>query len=269
MLSLYVKIFTQIGVVISLLMWNISCNILKPDSSNNIINTDSSNVDNHVYGSVTDIDGNTYTTVQIGNQEWMVENLRTTKYNDGSLISKITRPIVWDSCIYTNTPAFCYYNNTINADTIKKFGALYNWYVVSLANPKKIAPAGWHVPTDSEWSILEEYLVLNGYNWDGSTTGDKIAKSLASKLYWHTYSSTGTIGCDMSTNNRSGFTALPGGCCNYSGFFGSIDAYGFWWSSTAYNSSLGWGRSLFYGGGYIEVGGYVKSFGYSVRLVHD
>jgi uncharacterized protein (TIGR02145 family) len=106
-------------------------------------------------GTVTDTDGNVYQTVRIGNQVWMAENLRVTKYNDGSAITLDTSGNNMDNA---TTPKYCYYNNTTNADSIKKYGALYNWYVVSPANPKKIAPAGWHVPTDSEWTVLEKYL---------------------------------------------------------------------------------------------------------------
>jgi uncharacterized protein (TIGR02145 family) len=82
----------------------------------------------------------------------MAENLRVTKYNDGTAITKITDSAVWYNISYNNltTPAYCFYNNTTNADSIKKFGALYNWYVV---DTKKLAPAGWHVPTDSEWEV--------------------------------------------------------------------------------------------------------------------
>ena len=119
---------------------------------------------------VKDADGNVYTTVKIGNQVWTVENLRTTKYNDGSAI-----PLVTDSAAWVNltTPGYCYYNNTTNADSIKKYGALYNWYAV---DTKKLAPAGWHVPTDAEWDTLQNYLIANGYNWDGTTDEQQDSK---------------------------------------------------------------------------------------------
>jgi uncharacterized protein (TIGR02145 family) len=135
-----------------------------------------------IRNTIEDIDGNVYRIVKIGNQLWTVENLRVTKYNDGSAIQLVAGNSAWAAL---STPGYCYYNNTTNADSIKKFGALYNWYVVNPSvnpsNPKKVAPVGWHVPTDEEWTILENYMIVNGYNWDGTTTGNKIAKSLATK----------------------------------------------------------------------------------------
>ena len=92
-------------------------------------------------GTVTDADGNVYQTVRIGNQVWMAENLRVTKYNDGSAIPLDTSIATWNNA---TTPKYCFYNNTTDSGSIKKYGALYNWYVVSPANLKKIAPAGWH-----------------------------------------------------------------------------------------------------------------------------
>ena len=102
-------------------------------------------------GTVTDIDGNVYHTVTIGTQTWMVENLKTTKYNDGTAI-----PLVTDSTAWLNltTPGYCWYNN--DAATYKNtYGALYNWFTV---NTSKLAPSGWHVPTDAEWTTLITYL---------------------------------------------------------------------------------------------------------------
>src|ERR1035441_4507351 len=94
-------------------------------------------------GTVTDIDGNVYQTVKIGNQIWTVENLRVTRFNDGTAIPLDTSTATWDS-IWNNgltIPAYCYYNNMTNTDSIKKWGALYNWYAV---NTGKLAPKGWH-----------------------------------------------------------------------------------------------------------------------------
>jgi uncharacterized protein (TIGR02145 family) len=157
-------------------------------------------------GNVIDTDGNVYQTVRIGNQIWTVENLRVTKYNDGSAIPFDTSKEAWKNA---TTPKYCFVNNTIHSDSIKKFGALYNWYVVNPANTRKIAPVGWHIPTYAEWDTLQNYLIANGYTWDGSATGYAIAKSLAAKTDWWTYSGAGKIGCDLTKNNRSGFSALP------------------------------------------------------------
>jgi uncharacterized protein (TIGR02145 family) len=133
-------------------------------------------------GTVTDTDGNVYQAVKIGNQIWTVENLRVTRLNDGTAIPLDTSTVTWDSLWYNSLtiPAFCYYNNMTNTDSIKKWGALYNWYAV---NTGKLAPKGWHVPTDSEWEVMQSYLVINGYNYDGTTdtTNNKIAMALASQ----------------------------------------------------------------------------------------
>jgi len=211
---------------------------------------------------VTDIDGNVYHTVKIGTQTWTVENLKTTKFNDGTSI-----PLVTDSAIWANnsTPAYCWYNNDTTANK-NTFGALYNWYTVNIG---KLAPACWHVPTDAEWGTLLNYLIANGYNYDRTTTGNYIAKALAAQTNWTSFSTVGTIGCILSTNNRSGFSALPGGYRNDSGCFCHIDYYGYWWSVTEYNVSYAYCRYLGYGNYYLFRNYYYKSCGFSVRLVRD
>ncbi len=216
--------------------------------------------------SVIDADGNVYTTVKIGNQLWTVENLRTTKYNDGSAVPHITDNAAWEDL---NTPGYCYYNNTTNADSIKKFGALYNWFAI---DTKKLAPKGWHVPTDAEWTILEKYLVLNGYNWDGTTDTsalNKIGKSLAAKTDWITSTNVVAIGNDLSTNNSSGFSALPGGSRYLLGDFYDRGGSGNWWSATEYAASRAYYRHLYYGNDYLFRYYYSKEYGLSVRLVKD
>jgi uncharacterized protein (TIGR02145 family) len=123
-------------------------------------------------GTVTDTDGNVYQTVRIGNQIWTVENLRVARFNDGTAISLDTSTATWDSLWIKGItiPAYCYYNNMTNTDSITKWGALYNWYAV---NTGKLAPKGWHVPTDSEWEVMQNYLVINGYNYDRTTDTTK------------------------------------------------------------------------------------------------
>ncbi len=214
-------------------------------------------------GSITDIDGNVYQTVRIGNQVWTVENLRTTKYNDGSAIPLVTDGTEWAAL---TTPGYCYYNNTTDADFIKKYGALYNWYAV---NTKKLSLKGWHVPTDAEWTILENYLIANGYNWDGTTTENKIAKSMAAKTDWQTHTTPGAPGNDLSKNNRSGFSALPGGFRDDDGSFGFVGSGGYWWSATELGASSAYHRGLGYGFGGLARGYSSKSCGFSVRLLRD
>ena len=231
-------------------------------------NTDTIIGGNDKNNTVTDADGNVYQTVKIGNQEWTTENLRTTKYNDGSPISNITGKSTWDSCFYTLTEAYCFYNNTTNSDSIKKFGALYNWYAV---NTGKLAPVGWHVPTDEEWDTLQNYLIANGYNWDRTTTENKIAKSMATKTDWKISSggAEGAVGNDLTINNRSGFSALPCGSRDFNNDFNGQDSIGYWWSGTNAGATCTWSRSLFF-----DYEDLVRPFsekysGFSVRLIRD
>lgn len=216
---------------------------------------------------VTDVDGNLYQTVKIGNQVWTAENLRTTKYNDGTPITNLTTNTAWDSCIYTKTGAYCYYNNTSNPDSIKKFGALYNWFVVST---EKLAPAGWHVPSDEEWDTLLNYLIENGHNWDSSTNENKIAKSMASKVDWESSDIDGAVGNDLTKNDLSGFSALPGGARDhdYGGFHG-LDSINCWWSSMNGGATGTWYRRLSF-----EYEDLLRLFagknrGFSVRLIRN
>ncbi len=205
--------------------------------------------------SVKDIDGNVYDTVRIGNQTWMIQNFRATRYNDSTVIPKVTDNATWAAL---STPGYCYYGNSANTDSINKFGALYNWYAI---NTGKLAPAGWHIPTIAEWDTLQNYLIANGYNWDGTTTGDKIAKSLAAKTDWATSATPGAIGTDLTTNNRSGFSALPGGYRDDGGSFGGNGGTGSWWSATEMDATFASYRYLyssmdgFYGSGMLKVSG--------------
>jgi uncharacterized protein (TIGR02145 family) len=237
--------FLFIGILVFAFFLN--CN---PTSSNN----SSSNT-------VTDADGNVYHTVKIGTQTWTVENLKTTKYNDGTAIPLVTDGTAWSNL---TTGAYCGYNDSATYKTT--YGALYNWYAV---NTGKLAPAGWHVPTDAEWTTLETYLIANGYNYDGTTTGNYIAKAMAAQTNWTIYSTVGTIGCNLSANNRSGFSALPGGYRDYSGSFLSVGGYGFWWSATEYDASYADSRSIGYSDSGFGRGGDYKSCGFSVRLVKN
>jgi uncharacterized protein (TIGR02145 family) len=217
-------------------------------------------------GTVTDADGNVYQTVKIGNQVWMAENLRVTKYNDGSAVPLDTSTKAWAA----STPKYCFYNNTADADSIRTYGALYNWHVVSPANLKKIAPTGWHVPSDAEWDTLQNGLIAGGYNWDETIAGNKIAKSLAAKADWYTFGQGGTIGCDLTRNNSSGFSALPGGFRDYYGAFNYQSGNGYWWSATQ-NDANAWARSLTYANDSLCRYNYIyfKYCGFSVRLVRD
>ena len=218
-------------------------------------------------GTITDVEGNEYQTVRIGNKVWMAENLRATKYDDGSLIPLDTSTSAWDD---DSTPKYCFFKNTTDSDYIRKYGALYNWYVVNHANPKNIAPTGWRVPYDADWDDLQSYLIANGYNWDGTTMGNKIAKSLAAKTDWNKYSTVvGAVGNCLTKNNSSGFSALPGGDRGYLGKFGYQKTDGIWWSATSSVAPLAWTRSLTIVDVDLSRLGLDKNSGVSVRLVRD
>jgi len=216
-------------------------------------------------GDVTDADGNVYQSVRIGNQVWIVENLKTTKYSDGTVIPLVTGISAWDTL---STPGRSWYDNdsTLNHAT---FGVLYNWYAV---NTGKLAPEGWRVPTDAEWDTLQNNLIENGYNWDGTTNGNKIAKSLAAQTDWTIYieyfNTVGAIGTDLGKNNSSGFSALPGGY-RANGHFSRQSNYGFWWSATEDSASNAYNRVLSRYYEDIYRGNSPKSLGCAVRLVRD
>ncbi|NOU17086.1 MAG: hypothetical protein HOO91_05960 [Bacteroidales bacterium] len=165
------------------------------------------------YGSMTDQDGNTYRTIAIGTQTWMAENLRTTKYRNGESIFNITDNAQWSGL---TTSAYCNYNNTVSLDSIATLGRLYNWYAVS--DNRGIAPKGWHIPAEAEWNTLTAYLGVD------SIASGRLKE--ASIIQWG--------GPDKYTSdNSSGFTALPGGWRWYpNGRFYHIYYYGSWWSAT-------------------------------------
>lgn len=214
-------------------------------------------------GTIKDADGNKYNTVKIGNQVWTVENLKTTKYNDGTPIPNVTNNNEWGGL---STGAYCNYDNLESNAEI--YGRLYNWHAV---NTGKLAPVGWHVPTDNDWTILENYLIANGYNYYGTLDEDKVAKSLCAKTNWALSSKSGTPGTAPEKNNSTGFTALPGGIRdNADGAFHVIGYWGFWWSSTECDAGWAHIRDLGYNNKELNSNGcYHKASGYSVRLVKD
>ena len=212
-------------------------------------------------GTFQDIDGNIYHTVTIGTQTWMLENLKTTKFRNGESIPNVTDNAAWAGL---TTAAWCDYDNSPANGSI--FGHLYNWYAVN--DSRNIAPAGWHIASDNEFTILLNYLIENGYNYDKSLTGNKVAKSVASKTFWKQSFLADTPGGSLSTNNTSGYNALPGGLRNdNNGEFISINDGSLFWTSTNYtvNSARYW--ALFYGYRYFERYSTLKSDGFSVRCI--
>ncbi len=215
---------------------------------------------------VTDIDGNVYHTVTIGTQVWMVENLKTTKYHNGNggTIPNITASITWRNSF---SGAYCNYNNDEAFGL--KYGRLYNWYAVFDA--QKLAPIGWHVATDADWTKLINYLIVNGYNYDGTRNDNRVAKSLAANTDWTTFIGPGAVGNDLTKNNSSGFTALPGGArLNiYDPKYENIGVSSYWWSATAESSNNAFSRSLSHNSSYAYRTSDSKENGFYVRCVKD
>ena len=156
---------------------------------------------------VTDKEGNHYEYLTFGDQAWTVENAEVERYNDGTIIPEVTSFSQWKDL---TTGAWCYFD-----DNDQK-GKLYNWYAVMGIHDdndetpnKEFAPEGWHVPTHAEWTELENYLILAGYNYDDTTTLNKIAQAMASTTGWNTSTTDGAPGYDQNSNNSSGFNALP------------------------------------------------------------
>lgn len=207
-------------------------------------------------GTVTDADGNEYKTVKIGNQWWMAENLKVKTYNNGMAIQQLQNDADW-----ANTGSgFCIYDNNISAP-----GLLYNYEAITSAN--KLAPNGWHIPTDEEWKQLEMYLGMsndqaNKLTWRGTTEGDKL--KIQGPLGW-------TESEDIWGTNESGFTALAGSCRLHNGQFGNpgLFATGFWWTATAHNAEQSYYRYLDYKDSRIFRSHVSNKYGMSVRCVKD
>jgi uncharacterized protein (TIGR02145 family) len=212
-----------------------------------------------------DIDGNAYKTVKIGSQVWMSENLKTTKYRDGTAIPNITGNTEWANL---TAGAYCWMNNDIANKSIH--GALYNWYAVSTG---KICPTGWHVPSDTEWNTLTAYLISNGYNYDGSTSGNKTGKSLAATSYWDPSVNAGAVGNTdyPEKRNVTGFTFLPSGGRVSGGTFATLGTNGNAWSSTSVVSAPlnAWLWALNHGLSDSGMISRVKEYGFSVRCLRD
>ncbi len=209
----------------------------------------------HDTTTVTDIDGNVYHTVALGNYEWMAENLKTTTYNNGRKIAHIADSITWANL---NRGAFAWYNNDKNnADSL---GLLYNWYSV---NTGDLCPCGWRVPTDEEWKYLEGYVdskygvgdpVWNEKGLRGYDAGIKLKATAGWRPGW--------VATDVFR-----FTALPGG--EYLNSFHGLGTSGFWWTSTENDSSSAWYRNLVYSLESVDRNNHPKRMGFSVRCLRD
>ncbi len=209
---------------------------------------------------VTDTDGNIYHTIIIGKQTWMVENLKTTKYNDGTTIANITDNTSWAGL---TTGAYCWYSNS-NSEK-DSYGGLYNWYAV---NTGKLAPKGWHIPTSADWTTLVS-LVQNDLGYSGSN-GKALASQWewASAKTWAGLTSNLLIGNDLGNNNYSGFSALPGSS-RTSGNFGYNQLDANFWSSTSYSSTDAYATWLVYSESGCNIGTSKVNDGLSVRCIKD
>ena len=213
---------------------------------------DESNTSN----TITDIDGNVYHSATIGTQVWLVENLKTTKYNDGTAIPNITADATWGA---ENTGAYCDYSNTPGNSTT--YGRLYNWYAVdnnvatkvASNGGKNVCPISWHVPSDAEWTTLTTFL-------GGETVASGKLKETGT-THW-TFPNTGAT-------NETGFTAPPGGLRVYFAGYSTIGNSGLWWSSTEFSAADALYRIMNVNDPNVfRVDGY-KQYGYSVRCVKD
>jgi uncharacterized protein (TIGR02145 family) len=233
-----------------LLILTSSCKKDDNKSTNNSINGNSAAVFNTslTYGLMTDQNGNIYKTILIGTQTWMAENLRTAKYRNGEAISEVTDSVAWSKIL--NTGAYCNFKNTRDTDSIVTYGRLYNWYAATDA--RNIAPTGWHLPTDDEWTTLTTYL------GGESVAGDKLKES-------------GTIHWDSSSgaDNSSGFTALPDGYRDNNGAFGTIGGFGYWWSSSESSATFARLRFIASISSSAHRGTGAKVVGFSIRCIKD
>ncbi len=196
---------------------------------------------------VTDIDGNVYNTITIGNQVWMVENLKVTRFRNGDPIDNITGSTTWKGL---TTGAYCWYNNDIANKDI--YGALYNWHAVS--DSRNIAPAGWHVPTDAERLTLDTY--LGGSNVAGGQLKEE------GVVHWTTPNTGAT--------NTSGFTGVPAGYrVSSTGAFSSLGLQNYIWSATQNDAASAFRRQLQYNSINAPTAVSDKKSGFSVRLVKD
>ncbi len=187
-----------------------------------------------------DIEGNTYKTILLGKQEWMMDNLKVTKYRNGQPIPHIQDSIVWNAW---KNGAYVFYKN----DT--KHGILYNWMAVN--DSRGVCPTGWHVPSGFEWDTLSKFL-----------GGDEVAGGkMKAKLHWETP--------NTSATNESGFHALPKGLYGVNGSFNNIGKNAYWWSSSEHGVSSAWGREIGFNESALFAGHGDKRDGLSVRCIKD
>jgi uncharacterized protein (TIGR02145 family) len=195
---------------------------------------------------VTDIDGNVYNTIKIGTQCWMQQNLKTTHYRDGSAIIEMEDSASWANAY--GVGAWCYFEG--NSSYNNTFGKLYNWYAAT--NPRQLCPAGWHIPTDSDFQKLSDYL--------GGNSVSASHMELISSL-WQAPNN--------GADNSSGFSALPGGEREGYGSFDDFSIRAYFWTSTPYNSVFSWNRGVYTDDSICYHFFDINTAGHSIRCVGD
>jgi uncharacterized protein (TIGR02145 family) len=177
----------------------------------------------------------------------MTENLNVDKFRNGDPIPHVKTDEEWEKAGENRQAAWCYYNN--KPANGEKYGKLYNWYAVN--DPRGLAPKGWHVPSDAEWSQLTDY-----YMYDPSLAGTKMKSTSG----WFE---------EGNGTNESGFSGLPGGHRGCGGTFSGVGEIGNWWSSTVYDAGSAWGRILGCSTGNVGRFRSGKEKGVSVRCLRD
>jgi uncharacterized protein (TIGR02145 family) len=183
-------------------------------------------------------------TVTIGTQVWMTKNLDVSTFRNGDPIPEAKTTEEWENAGKNKQPAWCYYDN--DPKNGEKYGKLYNWYAVS--DPRGLAPAGYHIPNDAEWTTLKNYI--------GNDNGNKMK-------------STSSWADNGNGTNSSGFSGLPGGYRYFNCTFYDFGGYGGWWSSTENGANSAWCRSLHCFDGDVGRYGNSKTVGFSVRCLRD
>ena len=227
-------------------------------------------------------------TVTIGTQVWTTKNLDVSTFRNGEVIPQASSDEAWKAALENKQPAWCYYDNDPANGT--KYGKLYNWYAVN--DPRGLAPAGYHIPTDAEWTVLTDYLggedVVAGKKmkstsgWDSYTTGGSKTcpnckdwnAEYRKKVPCHTCKDTRSVPAPTVTHsgngsNSSGFSGLPGGYRYDSGTFYGIGKGGYWWSATEDGTVYAFYRLLNYRNDVVFRGNYGKGKGLSVRCLRD
>ena len=233
------------------LLLSITSLLLQSCSSDNNTNQNNNSSTYFSQGEIiTDIDGNSYPTIvtNCSNQTWMQKNLNVSHYRNGDIIPQVTDPAQWSNL---TTGAWCYYEDNLYSNGILNgttYGKLYNWYAVK--DPRGLAPIGYHIPSDAEWTAFTACL------GEENICGGKLKET--GTQHW--------LGPNTGATNESGFTALPGGSRNSMGDMGD---YGFWWTSSQFNSTNSIYRCLRSNSASLYSNNTVKGLGFSVRCIKD